>query len=297
MRIQTFKLERQFALYKAKAKYMLSQTSCEGCSMREILDMADAECRQMWDNLSLGYTKPEGFLPLREAISARYSSIRPSDILELAPEEGIFIFMNNMLEPGDEVIVMHPTLPSLYELPRALGCTVIKWPLEVTSWGWRLDVNFLMENISPKTKLIIMNIPNNPTGFIPVRAELDRILNIADRNGTWIFNEETYRGMEHDPGAALPSLADIYPRATVVGGLNKYNGGATAFPRLLPPYDVTEMCERAMAEKQLLIIGERAFGLDTNHFRVGLGRLDFKESLAVFSELAEEIQNEATGKN
>ena len=45
MRIQTFKLERQFALYKAKAKYMLSQTSCEGCSMREILDMADAECR------------------------------------------------------------------------------------------------------------------------------------------------------------------------------------------------------------------------------------------------------------
>ena len=52
-----------------------------------------------------------------------------------------------------------------------------------------------------------------------------------------------------------------------------------------------------MAEKQLLIIGERAFGLDTNHFRVGLGRLDFKEALAVFAELAEEVQNEATGKN
>ena len=184
--------------------------------------------------------------------------------------------------------------------------------------------------------------------------------------------------MEHDPGAALPSLADIYPRATVVGGLNKYglpgtrigwlatknrqilndcaafkdyttlcnnapgevlatiamrnapdllkrnhdivlenlataesffrkhrdlfqwiqpNGGATAFPRLLPPYDVTEMCERAMAEKQLLIIGERAFGLDTNHFRVGLGRLDFKEALAVFAELADEVKAAATGNN
>ncbi|MCD7952566.1 MAG: hypothetical protein LUG14_06525 [Synergistaceae bacterium] len=44
------------------------------------------------------------------------------------------------------MIVMHPTLPSLYELPRTLGCKVIKWPLEVTSWGWRLDVNF-----SPRT--------------------------------------------------------------------------------------------------------------------------------------------------
>ena len=291
--------------------------------------------------------------------------------VELTPEEGIFIFMNNMLEPGDEVIVMHPTLPSLYELPRTLGCKVIKWPLEVTSWGWRLDVNFLAENISPKTKLLIMNIPNNPTGYIPVRTELDRILNLADRMGTWVFNEETYRGMEHDPAAALPSLADIYPRATVIGGLNKYglpgtrmgwlasknrqlieecagykdyttycnnapgeilatiamrnapdllqrnhkivlenlgmaeaffkkhrdlfqwiqpNGGSTAFPRLLPPYDVTEMCERAMTEKKLLIIGERAFGLDTNHFRVGLGRLDFSKALAVFSDIADEIQ-------
>ena len=371
MRIKAFKLERLFARYAEQAKYTLSQSSCESCSMKEILDMADPECKKLWDNLSLGYTRPAGFAPLREAISKRYTSLRPSDILELTPEEGIFIFMNNMLEPGDEVIVMHPTLPSLYELPRTLGCKVIKWPLEVTSWGWRLDVNFLAENISPKTKLLIMNIPNNPTGYIPVRTELDRILNLADRMGTWVFNEETYRGMEHDPAAALPSLADIYPRATVIGGLNKYglpgtrmgwlasknrqlieecagykdyttycnnapgeilatiamrnapdllqrnhkivlenlgmaeaffkkhrdlfqwiqpNGGSTAFPRLLPPYDVTEMCERAMTEKKLLIIGERAFGLDTNHFRVRLGRLDFSKALAVFSDIADEIQ-------
>ena len=371
MRIKAFKLERLFARYAEQAKYMLSQSSCESCSMKEILDMADPECKKLWENLSLGYTRPAGFAPLREAISQRYTSIRPSDILELTPEEGIFIFMNNMLEPGDEVIVMHPTLPSLYELPRTLGCKVIKWPLEVTSWGWRLDVNFLAENISPKTKLLIMNVPNNPTGYIPVRTEMDRILNLADRMGTWVFNEETYRGMEHDPAAALPSLADIYPRATVIGGLNKYglpgtrmgwlvsknrqiieecagykdyttycnnapgeilatiamrnaldllqrnhkivlenlgiaeaffkkhrdlfqwiqpNGGSTAFPRLLPPYDVTEMCERAMTEKKLLIIGERAFGLDTHHVRVGLGRLEFSKALAVFAEIADEIQ-------
>lgn len=371
MRIKTFKLERLFARYAEKAKYMLSQSSCEGCTMQEVLDMADPECKKLWDNLSLGYTRPEGFRPLREAITTRYTSIRPSDILELTPEEGIFIFMNNMLDEGDEVIVMHPTLPSLYELPRALGCRVIKWPLEVTSWGWRLDVNFLAENITPKTKLLVLNIPNNPTGYIPVRTELDRILNLADRNGTWVFNEETYRGLEHDPAAAIPSLADIYHRAVVIGGLNKYglpgtrmgwlvsksrqiieecaaykdyttlcnnapgevlatiamrnaadllqrnhkivlenlsiaeaffkknrdlfqwvqpNGGATAFPRLLPPFDVTEMCEKAMEEKDLLIVGERAYGLDTNHFRVGLGRRDFAQALAVFSDIVDEVR-------
>ena len=341
MRIKAFKLERLFARYAEQAKYMLSQSSCESCSMKEILDMADPECKKLWENLSLGYTRPAGFAPLREAISQRYTSIRPSDILELTPEEGIFIFMNNMLEPGDEVIVMHPTLPSLYELPRTLGCKVIKWPLEVTSWGWRLDVNFLAENISPKTKLLIMNVPNNPTGYIPVRTEMDRILNLADRMGTWVFNEETYRGMEHDPAAALPSLADIYPRATVIGGLNKYGLPGTRMGWLVSKNrqiieecagykDYTTYCNnapgeilatiamrnaldllqrnhkivlenlgiaeaffkkhRAMTEKKLLIIGERAFGLDTNHFRVGLGRLDFSKALAVFAEIADEIQ-------
>ncbi|MDO4987525.1 MAG: aminotransferase class I/II-fold pyridoxal phosphate-dependent enzyme [Synergistes sp.] len=373
MKIKTFKLERLFARYKGQTKYFLSNSSCEGCSMREILAMADDECRGWWENLVLGYPKDQsGFKPLREAISRRYVSIRPSDILEAVPEEAIFVFMNNLLDEGDEVIVMTPCLPSLYEIPRALGCKVIKWPLESTTWGWHLDVNFLAENISHKTKLLVMNIPNNPTGYIPVHTELDRILNIADRMGTWVFNEETYRGMEHDPGAALPSLADIYPRAAVVGGLSKYglpgtrigwlvsknhqlldecaaykdyttlcnntpgeilatiamrnaddllqrnhkivldnlviaeaffkkhknlfhwiqpNGGATAFPRLLPPFDITELCERAIEEKGLMIIGERSYSLTTNHFRIGLGRRDFAEVLGVFNELIEDIQS------
>ena len=370
MKIKEFKLERLFARYKAQTKYTFSQTACEFCTMQEILDMADDECKNLWNNLSLGYTNSMGFPLFREAVSRRYTSIRQSDILEVIPEEGIFIFMNTMLDPGDEVIVMQPSLPSLFEIPRSLGCKIIRWPLEITSWGWRLDLDFLAENISPKTKMLIINIPNNPTGYIPVKTEMDRILNMADKMGTWVFCEETYRGMEHDPAAALPSLADMYSRATVIGGLNKYglpgtrmgwlvtknrqvlsdcsiykdyttlcsnapgevlatiamrnadallqrnhkivlenlaiaeaffkkhknmfmwiqpNGGATAFPKLLPPFDVTDMCEKAMNEKELFIIGERAFGLNTNNFRIGLGRRDFSKTLAVFSELVDEM--------
>ena len=375
MKIKEFKLERLFARYSSQAKYRLSQSACEYCTMQEILDMADEECKKMWDNLVLGYTDTTGFAPLREAVAKRFVTIRPSDILELAPEEGIFIFMNTLLDPGDEVIVMQPCLPSLYEIPRALGCKIIKWPLEETSWGWNLDFNFLAENISPNTKLLVLNIPNNPTGFIPVKTEMDRILSLADRMGTWVFCEETYRGMEHDPAAALPSLSDMYPRATTIGGLNKFglpgtrigwlvtknknilencaaykdyttlcnnapgeilatiamrnattllqrnhrivlenlslaekffkkhkkllhwiqpNGGSTAFPQLHRPFDVTEMCERAMNEKELLIIGERAFGVTTNNFRVGLGRLDFKDAMDVFSDVIEDMEKKVS---
>jgi len=370
MKLKEFQLERLFARYRQRTKFMLSQSSCESVSMKEIVEMADKECKDLWENMRLGYTDPKGCILLREAVAERYQSIRPNDILELVPEEGIFIFMNTLLDPGDEVIVMQPCLPSLYELPRALGCKVIRWPLEITSWGWRLDLNFLAENISPKTKLLVMNIPNNPTGYIPVRTEMDRILGMADRMGTYVFCEETYRGMEHDPAAALPSLADLYSRATVVGGLNKYglpgtrmgwlvtrnrqvlaesaaykdyttlcnngpgeilatiamrnapelllrnhkivlenlkiaeaffkkykkmfqwiqpNGGSTAFPKLLEPYDVMEMTERAMNEKDLMILPDRVFDLNNNHFRVGLGRKDFSKALAVFKDLVEEM--------
>lgn len=373
MKLKEFQLERLFARHRAKTKNVFSASSCESVYMQEIIDMADAECKELWDNHRLGYTDPMGCHLLREAVTKRYISVRHSDILELAPEEGIFIFMNTLLDPGDGVIVMQPCLPSLYELPRALGCKIIRWPLEITSWGWKLDIAFLAENISPKTKLLVLNIPNNPTGYIPIQTEMDRILNLTDKMGTWVFCEETYRGMEHDPGAAIPSLTDLYTRAAVIGGLNKFglpgtrigwlvsknqqviagcsaykdyttlcnngpgeilatiamrnastllqrnhkiilenlrlaevffkkhkkmfqwiqpNGGATAFPKLLPPYDVMELCDRAIIEKDLLIVGARAFDMTNNHFRVGLGRKDFGFSLALFEELSNAMQKE-----
>lgn len=374
MKLKEFQLERLFARYRAHAKHVFSASSCESVSMQSIIDMADSECKNLWDNLRLGYTDPMGCRLLREAVAKRFTSVRHSDILELVPEEGIFIFMNTLLDPGDEVIVMQPCLPSLYELPRALGCKIIRWPLEITSWGWKLDVGFLAENISPKTKLLVLNIPNNPTGYIPVQTEMDRILNLTDKMGTWVFCEETYRGMEHDPGAALPSLTDLYTRAAIVGGLNKFglpgtrigwlvtknrqllgecsaykdyttlcnngpgeilatvamrnadillknnhkiilenlrlaeaffkkhkktfrwiqpNGGATAFPQLLPPFDVGELCDRGISEKDLLIVCDWDFDMTNNHFRVGLGRKGFGLSLALFEELTEVMFNEA----
>lgn len=378
MKIKEFRLERLYARYKKKSKYMLSNVSCESITKRELLELADSECMALWENLDLGYTDVRGFGPLREAISKRYTTVRPSDILDMTPEEGIFIFMNVLLNPGDVVFVMQPCFPSLYELPRALGCEVIKWPMEITSWGWRLDLNFLSENITPKTKLIVLNIPNNPTGYIPVKTEIDRVLNIADKMGAWVFCEETFRGMEHDPGGAIPSISDMYHHAVTLGGLNKFglpgtrmgwlisknhqflsecsaykdyttycnnapgevlatiamrnadtllkrnhqivlenlglaeaffkqhnrtfnwiqpNGGCTAFPQLLPPFDVTEMCEKAMEEKDMLIVGDRMFEMDTNHFRLGIGRKDFPMTLGVFKSLIEEMEAEVDAED
>ena len=215
--MREFTLERMFARLRPRASHLLSPASCESCSMSEILNMADEECLKLWNHLDLGYTNYRGLAKLRDVIATRYNTLGPDDILEVVPEEGIFIFMNTLLEEGDEVIAIQPTLPSLHEIPKALGCKVTPWPLEVTDWGWKLNMNFLSENISNKTKLIILNIPNNPTGYMPVKTDLFRIIEMADRVGAWIFCEETFRFMEHDPASVVPSIADIYPKGVVLG--------------------------------------------------------------------------------
>jgi aspartate/methionine/tyrosine aminotransferase len=156
---------------------------------------------------------------LREAIARRYKAIEPENIVEVSPEEGVFITLNTMLSPGDEVIVMEPIMPSLHEIPRAIGCEVIPWPLNPTEWGWKIDTDFLKNTISSKTKLLILSLPNNPTGCMPPIGELQRIAQIADSVGCWIFNEESLRGMEHDPGATTPRMADIYDRAVSLGSM------------------------------------------------------------------------------
>jgi aspartate/methionine/tyrosine aminotransferase len=259
MKLNEFKVERLFVRSDESLNLELSDSTCQGFDMKYLLEIADDECRKMWENLHIGHTDFRGHPKLRAAISRRYKKIGPDNIIETTPEEGTFIVLNSMLDAGDEVIVMQPVMPSLHEIPRAIGCKIIPWKLEATNWGWKLDVEFLNETISPKTKMIIMNVPNNPTGYAPVQTELHRIAQIAEKTGTWVFSEESYRGLERDPGAIISSMADVYHRAVTVGGLTR-NGFAglgvgwiisqnnTVLADALAYKDYISLCPNAVSE-------------------------------------------------
>jgi DNA-binding transcriptional MocR family regulator len=105
MKINDFKLERYFADYEFKAKYLLSSSDCESLELTELLQMADPESLELWHKLKLGYTETKGHPLLRREISNLYNDIKSEDIIVLGPEEGIFIALNVMLDPGDHVIV------------------------------------------------------------------------------------------------------------------------------------------------------------------------------------------------
>ncbi|MCB0616645.1 MAG: hypothetical protein KDC75_25175, partial [Phaeodactylibacter sp.] len=106
MKIDTFKIERYFAEYELKAKYLLSNSDCDGFSLDYILERADSPEKKLWDNLKFNYTEPQGLPQLRETIAAEYRTIGPENVVVLSPGEANFTFMNLVLKPGDHIICM-----------------------------------------------------------------------------------------------------------------------------------------------------------------------------------------------
>ena len=221
MPIAPFKLERYFAEYEFSTKILMSSSDCESLSMNELLEMASQESMDLWKGLKLGYTETQGHPGLRVEVSRLYEKISPENLMVAAPEEAIYIAMQTLLKPGDHVIVLSPAYQSLYEIANAIGCKVTHWTLQSAPNGWQADLKQLAEFITPQTRLLVLNIPNNPTGFLPTRQEFDAIIDLARNHNLYVFSDEMYRLLEYDPDIRLPSVCDIYERGISLSGLSK----------------------------------------------------------------------------
>ena len=260
MKLQEFKLERYFAEHEFSVRHVLSASDCETVSLAELLEMAPPEAASLWQGLRLGYTESQGHPRLREAIAALYETVAPEGVVVAAPEEAIFIAMHALLEPGDHVVVMTPSYQSLHEVPRSIGCGVTPWPLEAGRREWRLDLGGLERALTGRTRMVVINSPHNPTGAQVTRADLDAIVALARSRGAWLFSDEMYRLLEHDPADRVPAAADLYERGVSLSGLSKAFGLpglrigwlAARNPelpmRLLELKDYTTICSSAPSE-------------------------------------------------
>jgi aspartate/methionine/tyrosine aminotransferase len=222
MSITPFKLERYFAQYEFKVKYLLSPSDCEGIAMAELLQMASPGSMESWKNLKLGYTESQGHPQLLEEVSRLYRQVPPANILIAAPEEAIFIAMHTLLAPGDHVVVVSPIYQSLHEIARSIGCEVTNWTLQPgPDQRWILDLNRLETNLNSRTRLIVINFPHNPTGHTLSPEELDAVIGVARRHGLYLFSDEMYRLLEYDPADRLPPVCDVYEKGISLSGLSK----------------------------------------------------------------------------
>jgi aspartate/methionine/tyrosine aminotransferase len=220
VRIAPFAIERYFAGHESDLPHLLSSSDCEALTLAEALAMADPECRALWGGLTLGYTESPGLSLLRREIAAMYETVAPGQVIEVVPEEGIFLAMQAVLEPGDHVVAAFPAYQSLYAVAESIGCEVTRWEPAETG-NWRFEAADLRDLMRPATKLVVFNAPHNPTGFLPTREEFAIIVDTAREAGAWLFSDEMYRYLERDPSRRLPAAVDLYERAVSLSGMSK----------------------------------------------------------------------------
>ena len=135
---------------------------------------------------------------------------------------GIYLAAQALVEPGDEVIVPDPEWPPATLAMLAARASVVRCPLH-PSLGWRLDVNEVASLIRPRTKGLYLNSPNNPTGGVFTRGDVERLADLAREHDLWVISDEAYEDVLYDGAehVSIASLPGMYERTVPVCTFSK----------------------------------------------------------------------------
>ena len=171
------------------------------------------------DSLQRGetfYAHNLGLPELREAIASYASALHPRiDASRIAVTSGgvnaLMLAVQALVDAGDEVVAVTPVWPNLGAHPANMRATVRTVALKPVDGEWTLDLDALRTAITPRTKLLIVNAPNNPTGWTLTGDEQRAILDHCRGTGTWILADEVYERLyfEPTPNGCAPSFLDV----------------------------------------------------------------------------------------
>jgi len=171
------------------------------------------------DSLQKGetfYAHNLGLPELRDAVAAYSSGLHGRvDAKRLAITSGgvnaLMLAVQALVDAGDEVVAVTPVWPNLVAQPRIMGARLRCVPLKPVQGAWTLDLEALLAAITPQTRLLIVNAPNNPTGWTLTRAQQQAILAHCRATGTWILADEVYERLYYEPTAngCAPSFLDL----------------------------------------------------------------------------------------
>ncbi len=220
----------------------------------------EPEAAEKFQRVWLGYTESQGSPALRQAICGLYQTVEPEDILvHTGAEEAIFLFMQAVLRPGDHVIAHWPCYQSLTDVARSIGCDVTLWKAREEN-NWALDLDELRKSIRSGTKLIVINTPHNPTGYLMSESDFRTLNQIAAERNILLFCDEVYRESEYDPASRLPAGCDLGEHAVSLGVMSKTYGLAglrigwiatrnkEVYARMTALKDYTTICNSAPGE-------------------------------------------------
>jgi aspartate/methionine/tyrosine aminotransferase len=159
------------------------------------------------------YSHNLGLAELRDEIAAYLSGLHePVDagriVVTSSGVTGLMLAMQLLCSPGEEVVAVVPVWPNITAQPAILGAHVVRVQLRPHAGLWQLDMNELLAAVTTQTRVLLINAPNNPTGWTLSRAEQQVLLEHCRRTGTWIVADEVYERIFFD-GSCAPSFIDI----------------------------------------------------------------------------------------
>ena len=174
------------------------------------------------------YTSNFGLMELRQEISGYVNRLTgleysPADqvLVTVGVSQALDLAMRALLDPGDEVVIPEPTYVSYVPCVTLAGGVAVTVPTHMEN-GFRVRPQDIEERVTPRTKAILLGYPNNPTGAVMPRAELEAIADIARRRGLLVISDEIYErlvyGAEHTCFASLPGMAE---RTVHLSGFSK----------------------------------------------------------------------------
>ena len=216
--------------YELKAKYNIAETCCASISINELAALSDTKQASILDlSTPLTYGEIRGSSALLNNLARLYSSkgtpLAPENILiQPGAISANFLVFDALVGPGDHVICQYPTYQALYDVPKSLGAEVQLWRADPND-AWKLDVEELKKLIKPNTKLLTINSPQNPTGAIIKRSQLEEIVSIAKEHGLIVMSDEVYRPLFHGINPADPEfppsiLSMGYEKTIATGSLS-----------------------------------------------------------------------------
>ena len=162
---------------------------------------------------------------LHQPVSAEHIAVTSSGV------SALMLVAQLLLNPGDRVVIVTPLWPNLVEIPKILGAEVICVPLRLSTQRadpiWELDLGHLLDALTPDTKAVLINSPNNPTGWTMPRSQQQIVLDHCRRHGIWLLADDVYERLIYDAPAGMrtcaPSFLDIADNNERVVSTNSFS--------------------------------------------------------------------------
>jgi aspartate/methionine/tyrosine aminotransferase len=220
---QPFVQERVMSRFEQDIDYNLADSGVHPLLLRELL-ADDADFINSLMETDLNYAHANGIPELRNNIAALYSGVKEDNILvTVGAIEANYLTIRTLLSPQDEIVIMQPNYMQIWGVAKNHNLNIRTFNLKEEN-GWAPDLDELKRAITPKTKLIAVCNPNNPTGYILSDEEMGAIVSAADSVGAWILADEVYIGAERVSSDETKSFYGLYDKVIAIGSMSKSYG-------------------------------------------------------------------------